>query len=86
MILGFEGIYCDVNINDCEGKTCPPPKLCIDLIDGYECHCPPGYGGEDCSQLVNPCMTATCLHGGTCSINGTTNNYQCSCTEGYTGK
>lgn len=82
---GFEGTFCEINIDDCLGVPCPLPKQCVDLINDYECRCPPGYGGDDCSIQLDPCARSQCENGATCLINSTSHDYFCACPEGYTG-
>lgn len=64
---------------------CPPRKICVDLIASYECRCPPGYTGDDCTIKTNPCFTNPCSNGGTCSVNPNTFEFNCSCPPGFTG-
>ena len=41
------GGRCETNINDCDPDPCNHGN-CVDLIDGYVCHCDPGYTGTHC--------------------------------------
>jgi len=53
-----------VNVNDCaagpcvSGGTCAGPCVhggtCVDLIDDYECRCPPGRWGRNCELDQRP--------------------------------
>ncbi|XP_070564497.1 uncharacterized protein [Ptychodera flava] len=36
---GFEGVYCEVNINECESNPCAENFTCVDQVDHYMCHC-----------------------------------------------
>ncbi|XP_078585863.1 uncharacterized protein LOC144867674 [Branchiostoma floridae x Branchiostoma japonicum] len=40
---GFEGRYCEINPNDCVPNPCPQNYTCIDQVNGYVCHCEPGW-------------------------------------------
>jgi len=42
-----------------------------------------GYTGEHCQEPTNPCTSSPCVHGGTCSHNGTV--FKCACPEGLSG-
>lgn len=86
VVLGFTGNQCEININDCEDIVCPPKKVCVDLIDNYECRCPIGLTGDDCSIKIDPCKDNNCKNGATCSINFKTHDINCTCAPGFTGK
>lgn len=46
---GFEGTYCQTNIDDCVNHACGSGE-CIDLTDGRTCHCLDGTYGESCPK------------------------------------
>lgn len=62
---------------------CNNNATCINLINDYECHCPAGYEGKDCSLNIDECEPMPCMKGSTC-IDGI-NEYTCVCQEGLTG-
>ena len=39
------------NIDDCVPNPCGVGD-CEDLVNGYECHCPDGYDGDNCESLL----------------------------------
>ena len=43
---GFEGVRCEVNIDDCKDHTCQNGATCIDEIQSYSCQCPFGFAGK----------------------------------------
>ena len=41
-------ILFNLDIDDCDPDPCLNGGTCVDLIDGYNCKCTPGYYGENC--------------------------------------
>ena len=80
---GFQGLHCEIDIDDCEGVTCSNQGVCEDQVNGYTCSCAPGYHGLHCQEDINECEDVICHHGGNCTdfVNG----YKCQCLPGYTG-
>lgn len=35
-----------MNIDECESQPCQNGGLCVDRVDGFLCHCLPGYSGN----------------------------------------
>ncbi|OAF67472.1 hypothetical protein A3Q56_04790 [Intoshia linei] len=70
----------------CE-KWCKNSIKCTEKLEGYHCHCKPGYAGNNCNALANeetdPCDSIVCENNSTCSF------YQkvttCDCNSGYYG-
>jgi len=56
--------------------------VCIDGINGYQCECIPGYAGELCDQVVDPCAANPCKNGGTC-ISDANEAEEVICFDGY---
>ncbi|KAJ8936905.1 hypothetical protein NQ318_010932 [Aromia moschata] len=61
----------------------PPGQICVDLVNDFECKCPPGFTGKDCATEVDPAPREPC-HNGTCIVNNVTNKLSCVCHPGYT--
>lgn len=59
-------------------------QICTDLINSYECHCPLGYVGDDCSIDIDPCAKDPCANG-SCIVDKTSNDWACKCKPGFTG-
>ncbi|KAI8519526.1 hypothetical protein Bbelb_027830 [Branchiostoma belcheri] len=59
--VGFEGRYCEINPNDCVPDLCPTNYTCIDQVNGYVCHCEPGWpcNGMTLGEIVG--ITVGCL-------------------------
>ncbi|XP_047741049.1 protein crumbs isoform X1 [Hyalella azteca] len=82
-LSGFEGHFCEINIDDCVGNTCQNGASCRDGIDFYMCECAAGYTGANCETEINECEAQPCMHGGTCTDNVA--SFTCACTEDYVG-
>ncbi|RZC41757.1 crumbs [Asbolus verrucosus] len=82
---GFEGKYCETNIDDCVsptgGSPCQNGGICKDGINRYDCVCEgTGYTGLLCEMDINECelVDQPCGSQGICeNMPGT---YKCSCS------
>lgn len=45
LVLGFEGITCERNIDDCPNHKCQNGGVCVDGVNTYNCRCPPQWTG-----------------------------------------
>ena len=55
----------------------------MDLIDGYNCSCSPGYYGLRCESEIRECASNPCQNSAPCV--DLINAYFCNCTAGYEG-
>lgn len=58
---GFEGVHCQINVNDCVDQPCTNGGTCRDLDGDYTCQCPSPYVGKQC-QLR--CISLLGMEGG----------------------
>lgn len=45
---GFEGVHCQINVNDCMNQPCKNGGRCKDLEGDYACQCASPYVGKQC--------------------------------------
>ena len=83
-VPGYEGKFCDVNVDDCADVICPDTRICVDKVAAYECQCKKGYGGPNCTVLIDPCAANPCNNSVNCT-NLEDGGFQCNCNKGYTG-
>ncbi|XP_023215803.1 neurogenic locus Notch protein-like [Centruroides sculpturatus] len=80
---GYEGSYCQNEINECISQPCQNGARCNDLIGQYTCDCLPGFQGLNCEFNINDCDPNPCRNGGTC--HDLINKFVCSCPHGTLG-
>ncbi|XP_077986214.1 uncharacterized protein LOC144440704 [Glandiceps talaboti] len=82
---GYEGVYCQDEIDYCANVTCENGATCNSITDEqrFECECVPGYTGEYCGTDIDECAAVQCLNGATCR--DLINEFQCACLPGYDG-
>ena len=82
---GWEGIQCEINIDDCLGHDlCQNDSLCQDEVNGYTCLCPAGFEGKNCEINVDDCLSNNCQNGSICMDD--IDSYVCQCDVGWEGQ
>ncbi|XP_064457665.1 protein crumbs-like [Ornithodoros turicata] len=83
---GYQGPYCDVDINECEDSPCLNNGSCANLEGSYECSCVAEFFGRDC-HLNNTCFyEQPCANGAHCTpLQDAERPFYCNCTIGYYG-
>lgn len=58
---GFGGPKCEMAVNECSRKPCPPQRICVPDSSslGYSCQCPDGKTGPACNIAVT-CQDPDC--------------------------
>ncbi|NXX93749.1 CRUM1 protein, partial [Centropus bengalensis] len=79
---GWEGLLCEVNIDDCQASPCVHGN-CVDALADFQCECFRGFIGKRCDINVDDCVRHQCLNGATC-IDGVY-GYSCKCPPQYSG-
>ena len=82
-IVGWSGVHCDRDVDECAGTPCRNGATCLDGQNSYVCRCLVGYTGRQCETDVDECATAPCENGGTCSNH--VGHFSCTCMRGFTG-
>lgn len=60
---GFEGKFCDINIDECQQPTICNNGTCKDRYGTYSCICNSGYTGANCEAETNECKPNPCKEG-----------------------
>uniref|UniRef100_A0A0K0G355 Neurogenic locus notch homolog protein 1 (inferred by orthology to a zebrafish protein) n=1 Tax=Strongyloides venezuelensis TaxID=75913 RepID=A0A0K0G355_STRVS len=85
-IDGFEGPFCEKQIQQCVEGLCLNGGICRETFDDLNCYCPEGYEGEFCETPIDFCNEDyMCKNGGTC-LDNKNGSFRCLCPYGLTGK
>lgn len=64
--IGYHGLYCEEEYNECLSAPCQNYATCRDLINAYECICAPQFTGAFHSRSV-PAVNVKLVHNVTLS-------------------
>lgn len=81
--VGYAGVDCVTDVNECASLPCRNGGTCRDRVNGFNCTCPAGRSGVLCQTDVNECASSPCRNGGTCS--DLVNSFYCTCVAGFSG-
>ena len=82
---GYEGVYCENDVDDCGHSNCLHGSTCQDRVDNYFCKCQLGYDGKHCENNIDECIANICSSN-TVECNDHINGYTCTCLPGFTGR
>jgi len=80
--VGFTGAKCSINTNPCSSSPCRNGGTCKNKYNDYQCVCPPGKFGKQCSAGEN-CLFEKCSNGGLCIEKDV--GSVCTCAKGFYG-
>ncbi|XP_030047622.1 protocadherin Fat 4 [Microcaecilia unicolor] len=81
---GYEGSWCETDIDECLPFPCHNGGTCHNLVGGFSCSCPEGFTGMACERDINECLSSPCKNGAVCQ--NFPGGFNCVCKTGYTGK
>ncbi|XP_031675777.1 protein eyes shut homolog, partial [Oncorhynchus kisutch] len=70
---------------ECSSQPCLNNATCTDLLNSYQCLCPQGWVGVDCSEDVDECDSGPCLNGAQCQESPLPGEFSCTCPPFFSG-
>lgn len=86
---GFEGEFCELEIDECERLIPCVHGSCQDLVGDYSCSCERGFGDKNCSTALVGCQKHGCSEHSKCDPfldAEEQHQYRCLCDSGYVGR
>lgn len=84
---GFEGKYCQIDVDECASQPCYNNGTCVDLPQSYRCDCPEGFSGLQCQEEKSDCDDENaCPDRAMCKDLPGPGNFECLCRTGYKGE
>lgn len=85
-LLGYHGLYCEEEYNECLSAPCQNFATCRDLINAYECICPPQYEGTNMYMVECEILQWFYLKANVCRSALPNSVYACVCEQVETVK
>lgn len=63
---GWQGHYCDDEIDECSSSPCQNGAVCVDKLANYACACLMGFTGINCEEAVLLCTDSPCYNNALC--------------------
>ena len=83
---------CIEDIDECllKDEPCKNGGQCINTIGSYYCQCNEHYQGNDCSIVIDSCISNPCIASNSVSCTSVISNmnsidFNCTCRVGFTG-
>ena len=78
---GVKGEWCNMDVIDCDSKSCLNDGTCIELMNGFACQCLPDFVGSRCQYrrtLNDNYCKKKCSSNGKCIVINNTEKCLCS--------
>lgn len=86
--VGYNGSFCENNIDDCVDAPCANGGTCTDLVHDFRCDCTRPFSGTYCENKEDLCAKMKCNEGfcyEDLSEDAETPVGRCVCKPGWTG-